>query len=67
MRIISITKTMFSQNMYFGDSRVDFECCLEASEVVFLIFAALETGLKVEFFLRSTGDSECFQKIRGPD
>ena len=47
-----IAKTMFSQKSFFDDSRVDIWCFLEALGVVFLFFAALETGLKIECFSR---------------
>ena len=46
-------KAMLSQTLFFDDSRVDFLCFLEAFEVVFLVFAALETGLEIECFSRS--------------
>ena len=36
-----------------GDSTVDFVCFLEALGAGFLIFSALETGLKIEWFSRS--------------
>ena len=40
---------MFSQNSFFGYSRIVF-FLLQTLEVAFLKFAALETGLKTEFF-----------------
>ena len=48
-----IAKTMFSQKRCFGVSRVDFLCFWEGLGVRFLIFSALETGLKIECFVRS--------------
>ena len=44
----SIATTLFSQNYCFDDSRVGLLCFLEALRAVILIFAALETGLKIE-------------------
>ena len=52
-RVEGIAKTMFSQKSSFGDSRVDFWCFLEALGAGFLIFSALETGLKIECASRS--------------
>ena len=48
-----IAKTMFSQKAFFGDSRAECWCFLEALGVVFLSFSVLETGLKIECFSRS--------------
>ena len=45
-----IAKTMFSQEPFIGDSRVDFWCFLEALGEGFLSFSGLETGLKIECF-----------------
>ena len=52
-RIEGIGKTMFSQKMFIGDSRVDFWCFLEALGAGFLSFSALQAGLKIECFSRS--------------
>ena len=52
-RVEGIAKTMFSQKSFFGDSKVDFLCFLEALGTGFLTFSALETSLKIECFLRS--------------
>ena len=52
-RVEGIAKTMFSQKSFFGDSKVDFLCFLEALGTGFLTFSALETGLEIECFLRS--------------
>ena len=41
------------QKPFFGDSKVDFLCFLEALGSGFLTFSALETNLKIECFLRS--------------
>ena len=43
----------FRKNM-FGDSKVEFGCFSNAPGVVFLTFAALETGLKMECFFKVT-------------
>ena len=47
-------KTMFPQKTFIGDSRVAFWCFLEALGAGFLSFSALETGLKIECFSRSS-------------
>ena len=52
-RVECIAKTMFSQKSFFGDSKVDLLCFLEALRTGFLSFSALETGLKILCFLRS--------------
>ena len=52
-RVEGLAKTMFSQKSFFGDSKVDFLCFLEALGTGFLTFSALEAGLKIECFLRS--------------
>ena len=49
-RVEGIAKTMFSQKSFFGDSKVDFLCFLEALGTGFLTFSALETSLKIECF-----------------
>ena len=46
-------KNMFSQKMFIGDSRVEVLCFFEAQGAGILSFSALETGLKMECFLRS--------------
>ena len=51
-RMEGIAKNMFSQKSFFGNSKVDLWCFLEAL-AGFLNFSALETGLKMECFLRS--------------
>ena len=48
-----IVKTMFSQKLFFDYSGIDFLCFPEALEVVFLTFAAMETGLQIKCFSRS--------------
>ena len=50
-------KTMSSQESFFGDCRVDFVGFLEALGLLFLTFAALETGLKIECLSRSSWGS----------
>ena len=49
-----IAKNVFPQKTLMGDSRVDFWCFLEALGAGFLSFSALETGLKIECFSRSS-------------
>ena len=49
-RVEGIAKTMFSQKSFFGDSKVDLLCFLDALGAGFLIFSALETGFKIECF-----------------
>ena len=49
-----IAKTMFPHKTFIGDSRVEFWCFLEALGAGFLSFSALETGLKIECFSRSS-------------
>ena len=53
-RMEGIAKTMFPQKTFIGDSRVEFWCFLEALGAGFLSFTALETGLKIECFSRSS-------------
>ena len=61
-----IAKTMFSQNAFIWDSRVDFWCFLEALGAGFPSFSALETGLKIECFSRSSWGPGWHQKIKVP-
>ena len=68
-RMECLAKTMFSQKSFFGDSRLDLWCFLEASGSGFLIFSALETRLKIECFPGLLVDPGWHQKIkdyRGP-
>ena len=46
-------KLCFRKHVFFGDSKVDFLCFLEALGTGFLTFSALETGLEIECFSRS--------------
>ena len=48
-----IAKTMLSQKLFIGDSRVDCCCFSEALGAGFLIFSALEKGLTIECFSSS--------------
>ena len=50
-------KSSNCQQSFFDDARDDFWCFSEALEVVYQIFAALETGFKIECFSRSTWGS----------
>ena len=56
-RVEGIAKTMFSHKSFIGDSRVDLLCILEALGAGFLSFSALETGLKIRCFSRSSWGS----------
>ena len=52
-----LAKTMFSQKSFIGDSRIDFWRFLEVLGAGLLSFSALETGLKIECFSRSSWGS----------
>ena len=47
----SIAKHIFAPKSFSMDLRFDFDSFLEALGAVFLVFAALERGLKVNGFL----------------
>ena len=49
-RLETLAKTTFPLKSFFNDSRIDFRFFSEAVRAVLLIFAALETGLKIECF-----------------
>ena len=63
----SIAKTMFSHKSFIGDSRVDFWCSFEVLGAGFLSFSALETGLKIECFSRSSWGSWMAPENKGTD
>ena len=63
----SNAKTMFLQKSFFGESRVEFLCFLEALGVFFLTFAALETGLEIEYFLRTPWGSGMARENKATD
>ena len=50
-RIESIANINLSQKAFFYECRVDLCCVSEALAAVFLIFAALETGLNIDGFV----------------
>ena len=52
-----LQKPCFRKHVFSGGSRVDFLCFLESLEAGFLIFSALETGLKIDCFSRSSWGS----------
>ena len=49
-RMEGIAQTMFPQKSFSGVSEVEFECFVEALGAGFLIFSALESGLKIKCF-----------------
>ena len=49
-RLECIAKTNFSQKSFVMDIEVEFTCFFDALGAVFLVFAAMETGLKIDGF-----------------